>query len=1310
MREAAIWLGLLLGAANVLAATTTGTVITLDGEPLAGAQIHAHAPEPQTQERRRLVAGGDRPPLASTTSDDAGSFSLPVPAGGVLEIVVELDGYAPWTEKVMSGGELGAVLLRQAPRVRGHVRVTGRPLAGARVVWNDHRGRPLWVAETDDQGSYQVPDPSIWAGSVTVLHPRVAVLEQSSSLGFLALHEEPWDTGDSLPLALEPSRGRSITGRVVADGRAVADAEIEAAGWPLARSDGDGRFAVRVPEGQVLQARAGARWGWALAGTGDGEVTIALADPRSLHVTVEDRRGRGLAGAEIQLFARAEAPFMSRYVADRDGRIEIDGLPAARLNFWTEVPDHRIDKPNRQIDLSRRQEAEARVVAQRSARVLGRVVDGEGRAIAGALVLPGAGRRVRYGLPPGLKRVARSGEDGRFELALALDEGETASLEVLTRGWAARTVELPAADRDRAEAVEVRLPAGVAAAFSVTDVEGKPLSGVTVAIVEGVPEQGRSPQTLVAQGDFTWLYRTDHDGQAEARLRPGIHHLGFHAEGFAPFGVARYDARAGAGRQRIVLRPGAEIEGRVVTTSGRPAGTVVVQAQGESFEARARTSAGGRFRLEELPAGTYVVTASVSEGLAPAPITVEAPARGVTIRFDDGLELSGVVVDRSTRLPVATANVSAEFAGTNNTRSGARPTTTDDGGRFTLRGLRAGRIVLRVAAEGFLESASEELEIESSEPSPEVEIELDPGLTLSGTVTGDRGEPLADVAVKIKKPHARRDVTGASGEYLLHGLPPGTVEVAFVSEDFLARSEAVELAAPGGRLDVELERGQILPGVVRDLEGAAVEHARIRGWRRGLGSKWSQSDDQGSFELRGLAPGEWQLRVSKNGFVEQQLTRLVPSRSAALEVILQPAATGTVTGTVRGADRTELATLTVQVRSRSQSARAEVEEDGSYRVEEAPAGDVTVRLSVAAAESERSLTRRTVVPDGGRARVDFDLEDAPRIRGRVVRGEDPVLAARVQFERIGGDDRATTRTGAGGWFEVEIEAGSYQVSVSTSDDSRHHERMEITGTSILEIDVSPAGLEGRVVDAMTGEGLAGAAIELRPVVRREEDRSYSLPEVTADSRGRFTMVGAPIGRFMLSAHAAEFAPQLVEVELEGGVERFVEIVLEPAAGLDVVLFDARSGTILHGTVVVRVPSDAVIWDGAAPRSGDGVRLPLAAGDYKVSVSAGGYASQTVPARVPAREPLRVGLTPGGTVVVASETLAPRVAKLIAPDGEEYVRCWCNKISAFRLEGSRTVLENIAPGSYTLMVFDPDGTSQALPLQVFEGLSVEVAVR
>lgn len=1310
MREAAVWLGLLLAATSTFA-TTTGTVTTLDGTPLAGAQIHAYAPESQTEERRRLLTGDDRAPLASATSDETGRFDLSVADDRVLQIVVELGGHAPWAQEVVAGNQLGALLLQPAPLARGSVRADHQPLAGARVVWADKRGRPLWVTETDERGSYRVPDPGRWAGSVTVLHRQIAAYQHSPQFGVLTLRE-PWHRDDSLPLALAPRRGRSLSGRVVAGGEPVAGAEIEAAGWPLTTSDDDGRFTVRVLKNAVLQARLGARLGRAAVaaddGADDGEVTIELAEPRSLRVTVEDQGGRGLAGAGVHLFAQTEPPFLGRYVTDRDGRVSAGGLPAAKLTLWVEAPDLRVEDHYQEIDLSRRREAEVKLVTRPSTRLRGRVVNAGGQSVAGALVVPGV-RGVLYGLPNGLQQAARSGDDGGFEMPLPA--GKTASLVVLAQGRAAQTFELAATGRDLAEPVEIRLPAGVAAAFSVTDGSGEPIADVSVAIVEGLSRSGHSALELVAQGDVAWLYRTDHAGQVRARLRPGVHSLGFHAEGFAPAEVARYHARAGAGLETVVLHLGAEIEGRVVTTSGKPAGAVVVMAQGEAIGSHSQTTAGGHFRFEDLPAGPYVLTAEALNGLAPAVMTVEAPARGVTLRLDDGVELSGLVLDRSTGLPIAAANVSAKVAGTHDDRSSILPAMTGDGGRFTLQGLRAGRVALRVTAEGFLDGAAVEIEIEPAEVRPEVELELEPGATLSGRVTDDRGEPVAEVRVEIREPQVRKGATDTSGEYLLRGVAPGDLEVAFTSADFLDRSESVELTAAGARLDVELEPGQILRGAVRELAGGALENARIRGTRRGhRGSKWARSDAAGSFELRGLAPGEWQLAVSKTGFVEQQLTRVVPAGEGVLEVILEPVATGTLIGTVRGAQRAELATLNVSVWSRGASARAEVEAGGSYRVEEAPAGDVTVRLLVSAGENEKSLVRRAVVPKGGRARVDFDLEQAPLIRGRVVRGEDPVMAARVQLERIGSADEASTRTGGGGWFEVEIEEGSYEVSVWTMDGSQHHERRQINATSILEIDVAPAGLEGRVLDAVTGKGLAGAVVELRPRVRRQEWSSYDLPEVTTDSRGRFAVAGAPIGRFMLSARAAEYAPQLLEVALEGGTLESVEIVLEPAEGLDVVLFDARSGAVLRGDVVARLPSDAVIWDGKAPRSGDGVRLPLGPGDYKVSVSANGYASQTLLARVPSREPLRVALTPGGTVVVRSQTLERRIAKLIAPDGEEYVRCWCNKISAFKIEGSETVLEHIAPGGYTLMIQDPDGSSQALPLQVLEGLSVEVAVR
>ena len=50
-----------------------------------------------------------------------------------------------------------------------------------------------------------------------------------------------------------------------------------------------------------------------------------------------------------------------------------------------------------------------------------------------------------------------------------------------------------------------------------------------------------------------------------------------------------------------------------------------------------------------------------------------------------------------------------------------------------------------------------------------------------------------------------------------------------------------------------------------------------------------------------------------------------------------------------------------------------------------------------------------------------------------------------------------------------------------------------------------------------------------------------------------------------------------------------------------------------------------------------------------------------------------------------------MAKLIMPSGEEYIRCWCNRIAELWLDGPLTTFDNIAAGSYTFVVHEIDGT-------------------
>jgi hypothetical protein len=87
--------------------------------------------------------------------------------------------------------------------------------------------------------------------------------------------------------------------------------------------------------------------------------------------------------------------------------------------------------------------------------------------------------------------------------------------------------------------------------------------------------------------------------------------------------------------------------------------------------------------------------------------------------------------------------------------------------------------------------------------------------------------------------------------------------------------------------------------------------------------------------------------------------------------------------------------------------------------------------------------------------------------------------------------------------------------------------------------------------------------------------------------------------------------------------------------------------------------------------------------------------------------LRIGLTPGGTLRIESpRDLRDRV-RLIQPDGEEYVRCWCNGIAEIQLKGRWTTVENITPGSYSVELVD--GGVPRKPVLIQEGQTSTVTL-
>ncbi|HEV2722023.1 MAG TPA: hypothetical protein VG323_18530, partial [Thermoanaerobaculia bacterium] len=145
-------LPLLLLAALPASAAVTGTVVTGDGDPLAGARVRAFAREPFSAVAARLLSSTpEATPIATTETAADGRFSLDTKGNAAIDIVVDAAGREPYALYAAGGEDVGAIPLASAGKGR-RIRVKGadgKPLANALV----YLGHAL-LARTDADGKF----------------------------------------------------------------------------------------------------------------------------------------------------------------------------------------------------------------------------------------------------------------------------------------------------------------------------------------------------------------------------------------------------------------------------------------------------------------------------------------------------------------------------------------------------------------------------------------------------------------------------------------------------------------------------------------------------------------------------------------------------------------------------------------------------------------------------------------------------------------------------------------------------------------------------------------------------------------------------------------------------------------------------------------------------------------------------------------------------------------------------------------------------------------------------------------------------
>lgn len=318
-----------------------------------------------------------------------------------------------------------------------------------------------------------------------------------------------------------------------------------------------------------------------------------------------------------------------------------------------------------------------------------------------------------------------------------------------------------------------------------------------------------------------------------------------------------------------------------------------------------RTDAEGNATIEHLPPSHYIVHVDRAGSVRTISNT-GGPVDLIEVFLPRGIDVAGIVRDRN---GVVVAN--ASVVGHSNMLIPCELARTDAQGRYAIRGA-GGNLEIQALARGFAPSLAHRVA-----GSPGARVTLDLTLTgvgrrVAGRVVDAEGRPVAHATIAALRAAATVASMGA--------LPNGPAERAvfaradgdgrFVFEDVstdacvfvgqpLDPRAAVgrALLAAGesdGFVDVRLRRGASLRGTVQN-RGKPLRGARVFAWPQhpvddigyllntmGLGQV--ETDKDGRYQINGLAPGEYQVTVTRESKLKEARLTLAEGQDATLDL------------------------------------------------------------------------------------------------------------------------------------------------------------------------------------------------------------------------------------------------------------------------------------------------------------------------------------------------------------------------------------------------------------------------------------------
>ncbi|MCE9635222.1 MAG: carboxypeptidase-like regulatory domain-containing protein [Planctomycetes bacterium] len=809
----------------------------------------------------------------------------------------------------------------------------------------------------------------------------------------------------------------------------------------------------------------------------------------------------------------------------------------------------------------------------------GRVLDGEKKAIAKAVVLGGRSANAWDFGAAALRSRAVTADDGHFELT-DLATGDVALLVGRAGGVPSQVaiVRVP-----NVKQYDVIIRDGGTLQGTVTESStGKPVDGATV---RASSQSGRMAEaTTNAEGKY--VIAAVPDGTLNG---VSVSKEGWLQDTREETQTARqFSVPSGSSTTRdLKMRQGAKVSGTVSGPAGPIAGARVqvwVNASdgtGVSQSGTAATDAAGAFSIVPVVAGRAMVRATrdgyiqpgagenpwmlVQQGNVPVQMRVDVPESGearIDVKLEPGARIEGRV--ETSDGPLAAVNVT--MSGSNG------KTKTSNDGAFAIDGATPGtKVGFSVQKDGYLPSRNEPVQVLPDQPTTGVVLKMVKQKKVKGKVTSAAGLPLRDgqVFVIARQPGNRGQGWGGQEEWNGGGqgssqtpspiLEDGSFEVPIPMAEgsFVVSASALDHATGESSVvtlvetqseyqaTVVLESGYSIRGRVA-AKGVAVAGAEITSMsaRGGSGAIVAVTDAEGSFVLSNLTTGKYWVSARAYGYVPKTVSDIAVPGTSDVTVEIEPGLE--ISGKVLFNDARPAAGAIVSAakdeggarssRNRFESGRwggnnqVVAGPDGSFKIRDLASGNYKLTVSP---PWDGSLNLKSKVTDpvsAGTSDYKLVVDAGAVITGRVLDPDSkPVARAWVGANPAKPDPANQWRnaqTKADGTFELAgLGDGPYHLNATPPQSV---EMARLLPASALNVAVGSKGveltlgaglsIEGVLADS-NGKGLpdANLTIQGKPNAQGEQPNlNWQNANTSTDATGHFRFQGLAPGVYVVT--------------------------------------------------------------------------------------------------------------------------------------------------------------------------------------------------